>query len=1023
LSPETEEFAGRTASLPLRLETRYPDKVMATLFDLFDNEPRSLPAAPVVEMNATQRRAIEHGDGPLLVIAGAGTGKTRVITERIRHLLERDSFLLGENILGLTFTKKAAGEMHHRVAKTCGSRAEGITLTTFHSFCETILKEGAPGRLPLEQVDHWILLRRNMRKLQLDKYRRLAEPGQFLTSFIQFFSRCQDELVSSERYKQYADSLAAKLEADRAQLDDDSYKEQLEEVEKQQEIARAYRASEDLLREKNAVAINGLMTEAVRLLENDAALREKLQRRFRHVLVDEFQDTNIAQLRLLELISGPSRNIVAVGDNDQAIYRFRGASFGSFKLFLQRFAGWQEGEDSTKLRVLLQENYRSTPNILRVATQTISHNETSADFPKKILNASKAEGERVRIVEHASKEDEASWVAREIERSHRAGRRWRDFAVLYRQHAHRDLLVEELSGRNIPFVISNLSILDHPLVKDVLAYLRAIAQPYDDVACARVLGAPAWGLEAPDLVRLAERGKKERKAIYDVLQLPQGELPFDASHAALSELLAFLGEQRKTLKRQTASRILAELTEWLEVTQCASKQDRKYIQRLAEFVREWEAKSETRQLTEFLEYLEYFQQASGTIALDDDPPGDAVQLTTVHGAKGLEFSQVFVLRVNSRAFPVKERPPLFEFPVQLMKEELPQGDYHTQEERRLFYVALTRAENRLTLTTVTEPKGKVPLFIEDILMDPAIKKRDILQIAPKAAPADAKVKEVPAPEAEVPLFPTSGPAKIFSRVAEWAETYHPLVPEPLRLSPSSVMGYRSCPQQFLFEKLWSIRGDAKATLTFGRVVHSTIKRAMAELKKGNQLPFDEVQRIYETEWSAVGFEDDYQEGEYMKDGLEQLRTFHAAVLKSLPQILEQEKSFELDLENNVVVNGRIDQINSLGRKDVEIVDYKTGKPRKDSDAKKDLQLSIYAIAAKEILEFNPVRLVFHYLQNNERQETTRDAKQLAEAQKMVQEAAAEIRAGEFSAKEGFQCKSCAYRPICPAHEESLASSA
>ena len=991
---------------------------------LFDYEPLPAVAGAGMEMNAAQQRAIEHGDGPLLVIAGAGTGKTRVITERIRHLFERDSSLSGENILGLTFTKKAAGEMLRRVGKTCGERADGITLTTFHAFCEMILKEGAPGRVPLETVDHWILLRRNMRRLQLDKYRRLAEPGQFLTDFIQFFSRCQDELVSCEKYGEYAEGLAAKLEAERPQIDDETYKERLEEVEKQREIARAYSASEALLREKNVVALNGLMTEAVKLLDNDAALREKLQKRFRHILVDEFQDTNIAQLRLLELIAAPPRNIVVVGDNDQAIYRFRGASFGSFKLFLQRFAGWKEGQDSTKLRVLLQDNYRSTPNILRVATQAVSHNETSADFPKKMLNPSKAEGERVRVVELAGQEEEAVWVAGEIDRSHKAGRRWKDFAVLYRQHAHRDKLVEELTRRKIPFVISNLSILDHPLVRDVVCYLRLIAQPYDDVACVRVLAAPAWGLEPPDIVRFAERAKKERKAIHDALQLPQAELSFDRSSAALGVLLAFLGEQRKTMKRRTAREILSDLTEWLEIVQRASRQDRKYVQRLAEFVTEWEPKSETGQLAEFLEYLDYYQQASGVISLDDDDaPGDAVQLMTVHGAKGLEFPQVFVLRVNSRAFPVGDRKPLFEFPVELMKEELPQGDYHTQEERRLFYVALTRAEDRLTLTTIAEKKGKVPLFIEDILMDAAIKRRDVVQIAPRVPIAGGEDELPVSKEAEGQLFPASGPAKIFSRVAKWAETYCPEIPEPLKLSPSSVMGYRSCPQQFLFQKLWSIEGEAKATLTFGRVVHSTIRRAMAEMKKGNLLRFEEVQRIYENEWSALGFEDDYQEQEYKKDGLEQLRTFHAAVLEALPEILEQEKGFELDLENNVIVKGRIDQINSLGSKNVEIVDYKTGKPRKESEAKKDLQLSIYAIAAKEILELNPVRLVFHYLQNNERQETTRDAKQLAEAQTIVQEAAAEIRAGKFTAKLGFHCRGCSYKPICPAHEEALAAGA
>src|SRR5258705_10454485 len=503
-------------------------------------------------LNDAQRRAITHGDGPLLVIAGAGTGKTRVITERIRHLLESDDSLLGENILALTYTKKAIAELRIRVAKGTGERGKDVVIANFHSFCEEILEEVNSGLVPLEAVDHWILLRRNLARLKLEKYRGVAEPGQFLSDFIQFFSRCQDELVSSEDYQQFADLLAKELEEEKPALDEDTIKERAELVALQQEIARAYRASEEILREKHAVALNGLITEAVTLLKNDAAKHRQLQQLFRHILVDEFQDTNIAQLELLHLLSGERRNIVVVGDNDQAIYRFRGASFGSFKLFLQRFAGWKEGEDSTKLRVLLQENYRSTPNILRVATQAISHNETSADFPNKVLNTNKADGERVRIAELASKEEEANWVAGEIERSRRAGRRWRDFAVLYRQHAHRDVLVEECTRRKIPFVISNLSILEHPLVRDVLAYLRMIAHPYDDVASARVLAAPAWGLEPPDIVRLAERARKERKAIFDVLQLPKGRLPFDKSHASLSQLTAFLSGQRKVMRPRTA---------------------------------------------------------------------------------------------------------------------------------------------------------------------------------------------------------------------------------------------------------------------------------------------------------------------------------------------------------------------------------------------------------------------------------------------------------------------------------------
>jgi DNA helicase II / ATP-dependent DNA helicase PcrA len=985
---------------------------MKTLFEM------GKPERAGMQMNASQRRAIAHGGGPLLVIAGAGTGKTRVITERIRHLLESDDSLLGENILGLTFTKKAAGEMKTRVVKAAGERGKGVVLATFHAFCETLLKEVDGNRLALEQVDHWILLRRNLARLKLEKYRRLAEPGQFLSDFIAFFSRCQDELVSSEEYHAFADLLAKELEDDRKGLDEDTYKERAEHVALQQEIARAYRASEELLREKKAVAINGLIAEAVALLKKDPKRRRELQERYKHILVDEFQDTNIAQLELLHLLSAEHRNIVVVGDNDQAIYRFRGASFGSFKLFLQRFAGWKEGEDSTPYRVALMENYRSTPNILRVATQAIGMNEVSAEFPKKVLQPNKADGEKIRIVEHETPEDEAAWVADELERLHRAGRRWRDFAVLYRQHAHRDFLVEQLSQRKIPFVISNLSILEHPLVRDVLAYLRLIAKPFDDVACARVLSAPAWQMTPKELVRLAERAGRKR-SVYDMLQTPQGELPFEPTPPATPELLEFLTAQRKSMRRRTAREILGDLVEWLEVPQRAATQDRKYVNRLGEFMKEWEAKSETRKLPEFLEYLEYFEQAGGTLSLDDDAPGDAVHLTTVHGAKGLEFPHVFVLRVNNGAFPAKNRSPLFVFPDRLMKEELPEGDFHIQEERRLFYVALTRAEDRLTLTTVREKKSKVPVFLEDILMEPAIKRKDVLQIAPKPKPA--KEGDGSRPESTSgELFPAGqAPPKIFARIAKWAGEFHPPSPEPLKLSSSAVANYRKCPQQYAFGHLWSLKEGPRATLSFGSVMHTTVKRFLEHFRKGVRLPFDEVQRIYETEWSSAGYEDEYQEAEYKKDGLEQLKVFHAAVMREGQEILELEKGFELPLENNVILTGRMDQVNSLGRKDVEIVDYKTGRPKKDADARKDLQLSIYALAAKEIFEWNPVKLVFHYLQNNQRQETTRDAKQISEAEQIVQETAANIRAASFPAKPNYFCRGCAYKPICPAFEESL----
>jgi DNA helicase-2/ATP-dependent DNA helicase PcrA len=354
-----------------------------------------------------------------------------------------------------------------------------------------------------------------------------------------------------------------------------------------------------------------------------------------------------------------------------------------------------------------------------------------------------------------------------------------------------------------------------------------------------------------------------------------------------------------------------------------------------------------------------------------------------------------------------------------MKEGEPAEQFHIQEERRLFYVALTRAENRLTLTTLTEKKGKIPVFIEDLLMDPAIKRRDIHQMKPRL-PEAAIGKKQSLFLVEPQLFPVSAePPKIFSRIADWALEFHPPTPEPLTLSPSAVSGYRTCPQQYLFSRSWRLREGPKAVLSFGSVMHTTIKRFVEQLRRGVKLPFEEVARVFDTEWTSAGFEDDYQEQGYKLEGLEQLRAFYTTMISAPPQVLELEKAFELPLENNVTIIGRMDQVNSLGKKDVEIIDYKTGKPKKDTDAKKDLQLSLYALAAKEIFEWNPVRLVFHYLQNNQVQVTTRDDKQLEEAQKIVLEAADDIRAGQFPPNPGYVCRSCAYKPICPAHEEAL----
>src|ERR1700734_3160822 len=375
--------------------------------------------------------------------------------------------------------------MKSRVVRAIGDRAEGIWLSTFHSFClDKILRVANPDLKVLEDIDHWILLRRHMAELNLKHFRRLAEPGEFLNDFLKFFSRCQDELVTPDDYLRHVDKSRQSYLQRRELLEADARALEEEELARQEELARVYRVSERLLRERNLLTFGAQLMQTVQLLRADAALLQSMRDQFHYVLVDEFQDTNIVQLELLWLLAGDRGNIVAVGDDDQAIYRFRGASFGSFTIFLKRFCGVGDSKlavGGNKHLVSLTQNYRSTQRILRVAGEVISANEKSPLLPPKRLKTDNPDGERIRVAEFGTPDEEAHWVASEIERLHGPGNPWRNFAVLYRKHTHRDKLLEALRRRAIPFVIKRFSILSSTIVRDLLAYLRLIAVSSDNV--------------------------------------------------------------------------------------------------------------------------------------------------------------------------------------------------------------------------------------------------------------------------------------------------------------------------------------------------------------------------------------------------------------------------------------------------------------------------------------------------------------------------------------------------------------
>ncbi len=978
---------------------------------------RANPGAGAFPLNAEQRAAVEHGEGPLLVVAGAGTGKTRVITERIRNLLETQPDLRGENIVALTFTDKAAGEMKSRVTRAIGERAEGVWLGTFHRFClERILREADPAAEVLEEIDHWILLRRNISELGLEVFKRLQEPGEFLNDFVKFFSRCQDELVIPEDYAHYAAELRRKYERVRAGLDAQARADFERQIARQEELTRVYLVSDRLLRERNLYTFGAQLQRAVELLQKDAALRTRMQEQIRYVLVDEFQDTNIAQIELLSLLAERHGNIMAVGDHHQAIYRFRGASFGSFTIFLERFCGVRGAAAKEKTRkhlAPLSQNYRSTQRILNVAHAVIEHNEKSPLLPASRLFTENPPGDKVRVAEFSTPEEEALWVASEIERLHGTGTPWHSLAVLYRKHAHREPLLEVLRRRRIPYVIRRVSILSSMLVRDLLAWLRLIGNPGDNVACARALAAPYWGLEPRDLVRLAERAEKNhRRPLADEAESAQHDAAFQRKGVRLDEFLQLLSRLRQSARKASATELLDELIAGLELAPLPSDSDSRHLERFATFVKEWEKKSEGRQLRDFLEYLAYFQEANGDILLEQEVPDDAVQLMTVHGAKGLEFPHVFLLRLSKGEFPSKARPPEFEFPPELMKEELPKGDFQIQEERRLFYVALTRARRHLTISTIVNRRKSASPFLDDFLANAKIQKFDAMQLTPQApAGSDAGASH----STESLFGHAPGGTRAYSRVAMWASAFHPPRPEPLHLSASAINDYEQCPLKYMFGHMWSLRGGPHPQATFGSVMHRTIQEMVREISKRGAMPLEEAMAVYDREWSSTGFPDDYQEQEYRKAGREQLEAFHRSYSAVPARMLYQEKTFELPLEHDVVVTGRMDQVNR-GDDGIEIVDYKTGKPRDEKRARTDLQLSIYALAAREVLGLDAKRLVLYNLMTNEAVATTRDAKALSATKEKIDMVASQIRAGDFHAKPGYLCKYCDYRLLCPAYE-------
>ncbi|HKN70582.1 MAG TPA: ATP-dependent DNA helicase [Terriglobales bacterium] len=988
------------------------------------------PARKIVP-DERQQQAIGHVDGPMLVIAGAGTGKTTVLTQRLANLI-REGHARPDEIVALTYTDNSAAEMMARVrGELKGTAIDGLQACTFHAWCNGLLHRRGAGFGVLDDKDLWVYLRRRIRDLRLKHFVRAANVGQFLDSLLDFMRRCQDELVGPAEYALYVERLErGEVALPRvARSKNQTELEEVEILERCQEIARVFATVENMLLKENLGTFGHMITKAYQLLKNDPALLEEERRRTRFLLVDEFQDANFAQVEILSLLAGPEANVFAVGDADQAIYQFRGASSEAFTLFMRNFP--------TARVVALEKNRRSLSPILGCAFgivnenpavfgQTFSQKRISISYQRAPLESlrdeeAKRQGETaaappVEIVTWRDKEVEAADLARRIQKKRKDNDkdkdkdqrcRWSDFAVLYRQHNHRDELVKELAERGIPFSIEGLDVLDTPEVRDVVACLTAAVSPNDHASLFRVAALPQFGISPMELRAAMRAVRRQELDLRTVLGRLAG------GPAVLETVEKVHREVKKDGVRAsfTANDALSVVIRHFDLQRSA------LLVAFVKFVESWlkKAIAETGSPSEFLEYLDYFVQAGGTIPLPRTEE-DAVQLLTAHAAKGLEFQHVAIIRGSSVSFPTAYHEPLIAFPTELRRADASapgavndDKTRHEEEERRLFYVAMTRAKDTLAIYAHQGRGKKDPKptqFLREFMVHPAYKK--FWSTHPAAAVQDRLFAE----EEQRIAVPQS-------TVAAWL-LMPPSASFVSGLSASAIEIYEECPLRFKLEREWNLPRDVPASLQYGAAVHRILHTFYDAQRYGREIGDDDLIEQFRSDLASAGIADRYQYELYLRQGMEQLRQFFEwARSAEPPEVIETERRFELQV-GSAKLAGRVDRIDRTGPDSVAIVDYKTGKPKSQEDADKSLQLSLYALAARETWGKRADCLIFHNLENNTPVHTTRTDAELDAAKLRVLAASDGIAQGKFAPKVGYHCAFCPYRNLCPATEKIVA---
>jgi len=962
-------------------------------------------------LNHQQKEAVTHGTGPLLIVAGAGTGKTTVITKRIAHLISQKK-AKPEEILAVTFTDKAAGEMEERVDRLLPYGYIDLWISTFHSFCERVLRDHAldiglsTNFKLLDPTAAWLLIRQKLGEFNLNYYRPLGNQTRFIHALINHFSRCKDQGIYPQEYLEYADSLKTNL----TDLKEDP------ETERLKEVAIAYHVYQRLLLESNSLDFGDLINYCLKLFQKRPLVLDRFRNKFKYILVDEFQDTNWAQYELVKILASPDNNLTVSADDDQSIYRFRGASYNNIIQFKKDFPNTKE--------VFLIKNYRSTQNILDLSYDFIkANNPNRLEYVSKINKKLKAAQTKEGTIKHMHFKDsyeESQGVINKIAEIVRDGKdvSFSDFVILVRANDHAAAFTRALERANFPYqFLASRGLYAKPIILDIISYFKLLDNYHESPALYRILNLPFLNISVQDIARINQYARRKTKSLYEALNELQSIFGVSPQTGQKIKLVLSLIKKHTELARsRNVSEILVSFLKdsgYLKyLLGRESKQQLDLVNQFHQKIKNFEEANIDSSLKNFMESLnmELESGEQGKLSFDPNQGPDMVRVMTIHSAKGLEFKYVFLVNLVDRRFPTSERKEQIEIPENLIKETIPSGDVHLEEERRLCYVAMTRAKEKLFLTSADSYGGARKKKPSRFLMEMNFVKKGEELISITAGSTTVREQK--------------------------KETSKPLI-LPSYLSFSQLAAFAVCPLQYKFAHILKIPVRGKAVFSFGKTMHNTLynfvkltnegknivqadlfaSATQTKQKQGKKaLDISVLVEIYKKNWIDEWYESKSQKEEYYKLGRKIIKNFHERFIQEQPRVfringdLALETSFKLKIANNTLI-GRIDRIDQT-KDGIEIVDYKTGKYKEKLTPKDRQQLLIYQIATEEALGLKPAKLSYYYLEEGKKTSFLGSEQDKEKQKQEIAEMAERIKKSSFDANPGWHCKFCDFRDIC-----------